>query len=211
VKQAAEARSKETWVSLKACVLGVVAAAVLVGCGGDVQDGKDGDSVVLSKLSAGDKNCPTGGVRVAAGTEAHYVCNGQSGADGGGAGGSSGFTPDGLLNCSAVTTMPNGTAVYLRYNIVTFSDGSAFVNCSANTTGLVEASTTDWFAPWQVGADSKYCQLGSDAAGAATAGYWDFKSVNGGYRATYHDPGTSVDGWSYAFTAQECPLLKPPA
>ena len=198
-------------VSLKVvCVLGI-ATAVLAGCGGEAQDGEDGESVVLSQLPAGDKNCPAGGVRVSVENEAHYVCNGQDG-DGAGAGGggSSSFAPVGLLNCNALPTMSNGNQVSLTYNIVTFSDGSAFVTCSVNSTGLVAGSSTRWFAPWQVGAASLGCTVASDAAAPATSGWWAFERSNGKYRTTYHDIGSTVDGSFYEFTTQNCPLLTPP-
>lgn len=41
--------------------------------------GPTGPSVTLQTLSFGDANCPTGGVKITAGTDLSYVCNGAQG------------------------------------------------------------------------------------------------------------------------------------
>lgn len=128
-----------------------------------------------------------------------------------GADGEDGLVPETIAVCASVTTLPaSGTLASLTYHHVTFSDGSAFVSCSASTTGLSSAGHSTLWAGWQNGAARGLCIVVSDASGAADGGWWEFTTVNGRPRAVYNDEGTADDQASFTFPLDDCPTSMRP-
>jgi len=185
---------------------------VLLGC---AQDGEDGDSVEVEQLASGSV-CPSGGVRLSAGKDSQVVCNGERGASG--AQGQSGqaaeqgaaLVPETITACNSLATLPaSGVLASLGYQLVTFSDGSVFVSCEAQTTPLVGASHAQFYAGWQQGAAVGGCIVASDGSGTPDGGWWDFTAPGGKPRATYHDMGTADDLAVHTFPASDCAVMRP--
>jgi hypothetical protein len=192
-------------------------APMLLGCG---DDSASDQALDVTKLGFGSKECPSGGIRVNVDDENYVVCNGSDGTPGmagsNGKDGSDGtdgasLTPESLLYCSKITSLPDaGGSIRLSYHVAAFSDGSSLVSCEAETTGVVSASSTNLYAPWQMGASSLGCSVTSDAAGPATAGWWKFEMEDGTAMATYHDVGEPDDLAFYAFKTADCTSQKAP-
>jgi hypothetical protein len=181
--------------------------SVAVGCGGD-------------ELSSGSRDCPYGGVRITVDSEKEVVCNGAPGQqgergamgeDGAATGGGAGWAPETIMGCGAVTTLPvSRVSVRLEYHLVTFTDGSRLVSCTAESTHLVSGDRTVLYAGWQQGSIAGTCMVVSDASGSADSGWWSFELVGGLPRATYNDEPTADHLATYTFRTSDCPTANRP-
>jgi hypothetical protein len=106
------------------------------------------------------------------------------------------------LHCEALA---NG--FFYEYDVVLWSSGDLFVNCSVSNEN-VEASDTVFYLASQNGAVSGECALAMDENG--TGGYWVFELAGTTAQTEYYDEGDINDGYTLTFLGSECIYAEAP-
>jgi hypothetical protein len=114
--------------------------------------------------------------------------------------GADGNTATVNVGCNKVTG-----GYMFRYHVVTFSTGDVLVSCSVSDS-LYTSSDSIYYRSTQVGASTKGCQVIHDSSGAATSGFWKFKTEST-RTATYTDVGSAIDGTVITFADSDCTTI----
>jgi hypothetical protein len=129
--------------------------------------------------------------------DGHDGIDGEDGMDG-----MDGAYASETLHCEALA---NG--FFYEYDVVLWSSGDLFVNCSVSNEN-VEASDTVFYLASQNGAASGECALAMDENG--TGGYWIFELAGTTAQTEYYDDGDINDGYTLTFLNSECIYAEAP-
>ncbi len=129
--------------------------------------------------------------------------NGSAGPQGPSGTPGSGLTIDRVVYCSKLDNGV-GPTLFLQYQIVTYSTGDKFLNCSI-TDASAEYTNTIIYKANQVGASLNNCKVTYDVQNS-NAGYWTFSTLTDGtgINSRYLDSNSSYSGHTLYFTNNDC-------
>lgn len=134
------------------------------------------------------------------------------------------YEPVTWIACSTLLDLVGGAAdltqqdgieeTGLNYAMTVFTNSDVLVTCDG-ALGSAESTGDAHYFPAQtnggmIGACSVSIDFPPYNASPGTVGFWEFTTEGAGPSATYHDPdpGHPLDGYSHAYTEDECSVLR---
>ena len=131
-------------------------------------------------------------------------CGGSPGEQGpAGPAGTAGFTLKSNKRCVKTDT---GSGLYLifQYQILEFTSGDRFMNCSLDYSDSTYSQTM-FFPAGTAKGDRAECIMVFDVD-SASYGFWTFTTVGGTSKAVYSDTGSSKNNYTVTFSdVSDCP------
>lgn len=114
-----------------------------------------------------------------------------------GANGTPGMTLTNHRYCSSTAS-----GLTFTYRLLKYSTGDVYVTCAVHDSSAT-FSNSAMYLSGQGGATAGGCTLVYDVD-TSSSGYWKFETSGSSSLLTYTDPGSTRDGTTHTYTADEC-------